>query len=253
MHTRKYYNNTLIPKYLSMLDKLDNGVLGIDLLKNETIDVCDSLINILEYFAEENPDYLRDKVDVETVAQFKEKVFTPGHVVDGARLNIDYYRYVRDIANCGKHHKIDRGKPKITSSSDIREVLATIRYTDDEGFYYSQKNIVVATDNDGRDWPCEVLIYCAFVFIAHTLVDGGVISILPKTPRIKRNFYISRSDAEKLGPSKMCGIEGEHFVVQLKCYIYEVHGPLQIRDLKVEDEFYSEIPTTLNIDKGMYD
>jgi len=236
-----------------MLDKLDNDALGIDVLKKETIDVCNCLNNLLEYFAEENPGYLQDKVGVKTSGQFRDKVCSLGHVVDGYSLNIDYYGYVRDIANCGKHHNINRGNPKIKSSSDIREVLATIRYSDDDGYYYSYKNIVVATDDDGRNWPCEVLIYCAFVFITGVLVDGNVIPEPPKLQRIKRNFYITRSDAEKLSLTEMCVVKGEHFEMQLKNYIYEVHGPLQIRDIKVDDEFHSKIPATFNTVKGMYD
>ena len=252
MHTRKYYNNTLIPKYLTMLDKLDSGVLGIDVLKNATIDVCNCLNNMLDYFSEENPDYLRDKVGVYKAGQFKKKVFSPNHAVDGAQLNIDYYGYVKNIADCGKHHNIKRYDPQIKSSGDIREVLATIRYSDDDGFYYARKNIVVATDVNGRDWPCEVLIYCAFNFITSVLIDSGVIDSAPNLHRIKRDFYISRSDAAKLTPTKMTGVEGEHFEVQLKCYIYEVHGPLQIRVVRSNDEFHSDIPTTFNVVKGMY-
>lgn len=252
MHTRKYYNNTLIPKYLSMMGKLDNDVLGIDALKNETINICNCLNNILEYFANENPDYLREKVGVETVDEFKKKVFTIGHVVVGCRLNIDYYGYVRDIADCGKHKELGRASAKIKSSGDIRETLALIRYADDDGYYYSYKKIVVATDDDGRAWPCEVLIYCAFVFITNTLIDAGVIPAFPTLQRIKREFYISRSDAEKRNVPEMRGIEGEHIDVYSRCYIYEVQGLLQIRDVKKEDEFDTKFPATLNVTKGMY-
>lgn len=251
MNTRTYYYETLIPNYLKMLDDLDNGVVGANLLKNDTTTICANLNTILDYIVNEYPDYIKTEWDSNNVKQFRDKVCSPDHIVGRYKLD-DFYSYVRDIAECNRHKKLNSERAKIESSADIIESVASIRYSDEQGYYYSQKNIVVFSGKEGGISPCEIYIYFAFVFITEILISAGVIHSYPNIPILQRDFYISRSDAEAQAPSKMQGIAGERFDMKLESYIYEINGPLQIRVLKEGDEFNCLIPTTFEVVKNKY-
>jgi hypothetical protein len=259
MHTRIFYNDDVMPKYLKMLDTLDNAAVGYGELKRDTIDACNSLNNILDYFADENHDYLetecgmkvKNRNNRQITSDFREKICSQANAIDGYSLG-NSYAYIRDIADCGKHLNLGRSSAEITHSEDIRESLATIRYSDENGYYYSHKNLVLFTRKDNFTSPSEIYIYFAFHFITRVLISAGVIDSPPKLPRLQRDFYISRSDADELGPPKMRGKGGEHFDMQLSSYIYEIKGPAQIRSLKNDDEFDCIFPVTFDVDETMY-
>lgn len=253
MDTRNYYSFEILPAYQNFLESLDSEDIGKNIIKSKAIHVCNCLNNLVDYIFKENPSYVLEVWGEKTKEHFRQKIENarPGNNIPGySMVHGEFFGFIRDIANLSKHSSIGRPNATITDLNNLLESIAIIRYQDSKGYYYSTVRMLIVRNKLGHKIPLEYFILQAFLFLTDILIELKIIPEKPLLKKYKRDFLISRENANL--KIKMSLLAGESGSIGMSSFIYEINGYCEIRSLKKGDVFNCKFDTDFAVDKGYF-
>jgi tRNA G10 N-methylase Trm11 len=172
------------------------------------------------------------------VKEINEEFRTPKEYLEKYILVIfSQFSFVRDIADCSKHSKLDRKNALISSASQIEEYLVLTAYEDEEGVYYVATKGLYATLNDGTEINIYTLLTNVRYFWLNELYKLGIVVEEPKEP----DFSLPKPTRESVSGAdnmNLIAMHGHPFNLKMKLYAEtsELADRLSFKDSKGEAE-----------------
>jgi len=252
MNTLRLYVHDLIPAYKRFLSSLDNCLIGEEEMSKNAKDLCGVLHDLAEYLAKEHPNYIKDKWGANNTKEFRDNLESMPHLISGHEVPGSFFGYIRDVANTSKHMNITRDEAKFRTTKSIVECLALLRYEDQDGYYYSHKQLVAVHDGQGGKLPIEFMTRPGVLTFSNMLIDIGLIKKTPDELLVTRDFYISREKAKKEPQSIIKCLVGVPINVALAFYVYDKKLPFKLRPRNSNDLFEEDISCDMKVeDSGL--
>ncbi|SFF14579.1 hypothetical protein [Spirosoma endophyticum] len=107
------------------------------------------------------------------------------------------YLTLEAVANASKHSKLTRGKPQLSSSKKISEIIATVIFEDEQGKYNHNEKIVQLTLEDGSKRDLDDILTNVINMWYEVLYND---KILPRQLYYSsnKNKKVSRKEAKKV-------------------------------------------------------
>lgn len=252
MNTLRLYVHDLIPAYKKFLSSLDDCLVGEEEMSKNAKDLCGVLHDLTEYVAKEHPDYINEKWVAANTKKFRDNLESMSHLISGYEVPGSFFGYIRDVANTSKHMSITRDKAKFRTTKNVAECLALVRYEDQDGYFYSHKQLVVVYDEQGGKIPLEFMILQGVLTFSNMLIDIGLIKKTPDELLATRDFYISREKAKKAPQAIIKGLAGVPINVAVAFYVYDKKLPFKLRSRNSSDLFEEDIRFDIKVeDSGL--
>lgn len=198
----------------------------------------------------------------ESLRDIPEHIFTEIGVAAGHKNAYKYresmsdknshYKIVCDLANAIKHREISKNNPSFLSLDDVKESVATVRYSDILGKYYRTRKLLEVTLLDKSIHDIGDLLHKSILLWSNQLIILGLIPAIPKFPELLPKFA-RRNDIRFKDNIHMLGFVGEYFETQLRALIYR-KSTNTITEVATGEKFgTSDIPVTMKIDKSPFE
>ncbi len=164
------------------------------------------------------------------------------------------YGLLGDIVNLSKHHKLDRGNPQISSSSQIIEQIEITNYSDDQGdYFYPQLEIILELDDRSRKYLIDVIL-SVYEFWYNKFEDFGIAKFSKQIPHIERGYKTRIESEQKQIDFSI--ISGETFNLNLQIFNWldneKTRRPMDLSGHSMElqvRELPESVPITIKIEE----